>query len=672
MSLQEEELVSSHAGQPEQASSLLDQIMAQTRIQPGSEGYDVARQGVTAFIASILQSTASAEPVNKLAVDSMIADIDERISRQMDVIIHAPAFQQVESFWRSLKTMVDRVDFRENIKVNVLHVTKQELLEDFEFAPEIIQSGFYKHVYSSGFGQFGGEPIAAVLGAYEFKNTAPDMKLLQYVSAVGAMAHAPFLSSVSPEFMGLNSWTELPNIKDLYAIFEGPAYTKWRALRDSEDSRYLGLTAPRFLLRQPYSPTDNPVKNFNYYEDVSQNHEDYLWGNTAWMLACNIADSFAKYRWCPNIIGPQSGGAVKDLPVHLFETMGQIQAKVTATSDLIQLRQGDEIQIGRLMVRVHLNRGDIPHYDEEMATPETIVTNRDMLTDTLLSTEGTPHYPGMTHRHQLADTVVNGFSADPLQALQSESLITTGDPLSGIAAVRPSAPLSDPASNGGINTPFMDLPPIYASPGDRNDDVSAAEMAQRHLAVTPLLRGLGGSLTMSNSDDADDFLEEAGRTLQAAIKGLLDLQQQRNSLSDKHLRPLEDNPLRLNMDYATALDVMFAEGKSPVHLAAPAAVSESLRNVRRHEEANRAAIVESLRVLLDAFSPQNLLRRFMQYRRSHELRQPLDDAGAWQMYSHYYEELASDRQQGFEMLFNEVYAQVYDRVLREKQREPEA
>ncbi|HHU7423203.1 type VI secretion system contractile sheath domain-containing protein, partial [Escherichia coli] len=147
MSLQEEELVSSHAGQTDQASSLLDQIMAQTRIQPGSEGYDVARQGVTAFIASILQSTASAEPVNKLAVDSMIADIDERISRQMDVIIHAPAFQQVESFWRSLKTMVDRVDFRENIKVNVLHVTKQELLEDFEFAPEIIQSGFYKHVY---------------------------------------------------------------------------------------------------------------------------------------------------------------------------------------------------------------------------------------------------------------------------------------------------------------------------------------------------------------------------------------------------------------------------------------------------------------------------------------------------------------------------------------------
>ena len=348
------------------------------------------------------------------------------------------------------------------------------------------------------------------------------------------------------------------------------------------------------------------------------------------------------------------------------------QAKVAAASDLVQLRQGDEIQTGHLILRVHLNRGEMWHYDEEMATPETIVTNHDMLTDTLLSTNGTPEYPGMPQRHQLADTVVNGFSVDPLQALQSERLTTGNDPLAGIAPVRPSAPLSDPAVSGGINTPFMDLPSMYASPLAPEEDISPDEMAQRHLAVTPLLRGLGGSLTVHNTADADDFLEEAGRTLQATVKGLLELQQHRNSLSDKHLRPLEDNPLRLNMDYATALDVLFAEGKSPVHLAAPAAVSESLRNIRHHEEANRAAIVEALRVLLEAFSPQSLMRRFVQYRRSHELRKPLDDAGAWQMYCDYYDELASSRQQGFEMLFNEVYAQVYDRVLREKQREPQA
>ena len=240
------------------------------------------------------------------------------------------------------------------------------------------------------------------------------------------------------------------------------------------------------------------------------------------------------------------------------------QAKVAAASDLVQLRQGDEIQTGHLILRVHLNRGEMWHYDEEMATPETIVTNHDMLTDTLLSTNGTPEYPGMPQRHQLADTVVNGFSVDPLQALQSERLTTGNDPLAGIAPVRPSAPLSDPAVSGGINTPFMDLPSMYASPLAPEEDISPAEMAQRHLAVTPLLRGLGGSLTVHNTADADDVLEEAGRTLQATVKGLLELQQHRNSLSDKHLRPLEDNPLRLNMDYATALDVLFAEGKSPV------------------------------------------------------------------------------------------------------------
>ncbi|HCF6519022.1 TPA: type VI secretion system-associated FHA domain protein TagH, partial [Klebsiella pneumoniae] len=268
-----------------------------------------------------------------------------------------------------------------------------------------------------------------------------------------------------------------------------------------------------------------------------------------------------------------------------------------------------------------------------------IVTNRDRLVDILLTTEGQPEYPGMSRKHQMADTVVNSFSTDPLQVLQTESLTVAGSLFSNTPPGRSSSLLSGTARNNEIDTPFMDLPPIYAEPRDKDTPV---EMAQRHLAVTPLLRGLGCSLTVHNSKEADDFLEEVGRTLQAAIKGLLDLQQRRNSLSDKHLRPLEDNPLRLNMSYDSALDVMFAEGKSPVHLAAPAAVGESLRNIRHHDDANRAAIVESLRVLLDAFSPQSLIRRFVQYRRSHELRQPLDDAGAWQMYCNYYDELASD------------------------------
>ncbi|MNP41044.1 hypothetical protein D3C76_1347230 [compost metagenome] len=176
-------------------------------MMPGNDGYDVAKQGVAAFISSILDTGTNEEPINKLLVDRMIIELDKKLSAQMDEILHAKEFREIESSWRSLKLLVDRTDFRENIKINIMHATKEELLEDFEFSPEIIQSGFYKHVYSSGYGQFGGEPTAAIIGNYAFSNSTPDMKLLQYVSAVGAMAHAPFLSSVAPDFFGINSFT---------------------------------------------------------------------------------------------------------------------------------------------------------------------------------------------------------------------------------------------------------------------------------------------------------------------------------------------------------------------------------------------------------------------------------------------------------------------------------
>ncbi|MGF1908694.1 type VI secretion system contractile sheath large subunit [Vibrio kasasachensis] len=309
-------------------SSLLDEIMAQTRIAPSDEGYHVAKKGIAAFVENLIGSNQVGEPVNKSLVDQMLVELDKKISSQMDEILHQESYQQMESSWRGLKLFIDRTDFRENNKVDLLHATKDELLEDFEFAPETTQSGLYKHVYSSGYGQFGGEPTGAIIGNFAFTPSSADMKLLQYMGALGAMAHAPFISSVGPEFFGINSFEELPNIKDLKSTFEGPKYVKWRALRESEDARYLGLTAPRFLLRVPYDPIENPIRSFNYVENVSASHEHYLWGNTAFAFATRLTDSFAKYRWCPNIIGPKSGGAVEDLPVHTFESMGALQNKI--------------------------------------------------------------------------------------------------------------------------------------------------------------------------------------------------------------------------------------------------------------------------------------------------------------------------------------------------------
>lgn len=325
-----------------EVGSLLDAVVSQTKLTPADEGYDIAKQGVAAFIANILESGSTSEPVNKVLVDRMIAELDKKLSAQMDVILHNESLQQLESSWRGLKLLVDRTDFRENIKINLLHVTKEELLDDFEFSPEIVQSGFYKHVYSSNYGQFGGEPIAAIIGNYDFTASASDMKLLQYVGAVSTMSHAPFLSSVSAKFFGIDSYTEMSSIKELKAVFESPVYTKWRALRENEDSRNIGLTTVRYLSRLPYESDANPIRTFNYNEDVSQNHDHYLWGNSVFTLATRLTESFANYRWCPNIIGPQSGGAVDDLPVHLFESMGEIQAKIP-TETLITDRREFEL-----------------------------------------------------------------------------------------------------------------------------------------------------------------------------------------------------------------------------------------------------------------------------------------------------------------------------------------
>lgn len=322
--------------------ALLDQIMAQTKMEPTQEGYSIARKGVAEFIAEMLKSGDRAEPINKRLVDQMIVELDRKIGQQMDAVLHHPSLQQLESAWRGLKLLVERTDFRENIKIEVLHATKEELLEDFESSADITQSGLYKHVYSAGYGQFGGEPVGAMIGNYYFGPSTPDVKLLSYAASVGAMAHAPFITAAGHEFFNVDSYQELPNLKEVKDIFEGPRYAKWRSLRESEDARYLGLAMPRFLLRQPYDPLDNPVRSFNYNEGVSNSHNDYLWGNAAYLMATRVTESFAKYRWCPNIIGPQSGGAVEDLPVHLYEALGQLQAKIP-TEVLITDRKEFEI-----------------------------------------------------------------------------------------------------------------------------------------------------------------------------------------------------------------------------------------------------------------------------------------------------------------------------------------
>ena len=323
-------------------ASLLEDIVQATRLQPTDEAYSITRRGVEALLAQMLAPGRKAAKVSKAVVDDMIAEIDRKLGMQLDEVLHHKDFQKLESAWRSLKFLVDRTDFRENTKIEMINVSKADLLEDFEDAPEIPRSGLYKTIYTSEYGQFGGQPYGLLVGNYEFGPGPQDMKLLQYVAGVAGMAHAPFLAAVSPAFFGYSDFAALPTLKDIQSILEGPQYIKWQSFRETEDARYVGLTMPRFLLRLPYDPENAPVKSFNYRENVSGSHGDYAWGNTAFALASRVAESFAQYRWCANIIGPQGGGAVTDLPLHQFEAMGAIQTKIP-TEVLVSERREFEL-----------------------------------------------------------------------------------------------------------------------------------------------------------------------------------------------------------------------------------------------------------------------------------------------------------------------------------------
>ncbi|NVN91507.1 MAG: type VI secretion system contractile sheath large subunit [Desulfuromonadales bacterium] len=339
---QQHETADINQEQAVQQESLLDEIIQATRLKPADEAYSITRRGVEALISQLLEPGHESDRVSKAGLDDMIAEIDRKLSLQMDEILHHSEYKKLESAWRSLDFLVERTDFRENVKIEILHVTKDELLEDFEDAPEVVKSGLYKTVYTAEYGQFGGKPYGVLIGNYEFDAGPQDIRLLQHTAAVAAMSHTPFIAAASANFFGVDDYTTLPNLKDIKSIMEGPQYTKWQWFRDTEDARYVGLTLPRFLLRLPYGPETKPVKSFNYQESVSDTHDNYSWGNAAFAFVSRVGDSFSKYRWCANIIGPQGGGAVEDLPLHQYEAMGAIQTKIP-TEVLISERREFEL-----------------------------------------------------------------------------------------------------------------------------------------------------------------------------------------------------------------------------------------------------------------------------------------------------------------------------------------
>ena len=283
---------------------------------------------------------------NSALIDECLAELDEQIGLQLDAVLHHPVFQALESAWRGLQFLVDRTDFRSNIKIQVLDVSKQTLHQDFEDAPDLTQSGLFRLTYVDEYDMPGGEPIAAVISTFEFDHRAQDIALLRNLSKVAAAAHMPFIGAAAPTFFGKSSLDSVVSIRDLDAWFERADYLKWRNFRETEDARYIGLTLPRFLARLPYGPDTLPARMFNYTENIRElGPRAYLWTSAAFAFAVNLVRSFARNGWCVQIRGPQAGGLIEDLPIHAYELGGRL-GKISTEALIPETREHEFAELG--------------------------------------------------------------------------------------------------------------------------------------------------------------------------------------------------------------------------------------------------------------------------------------------------------------------------------------
>ncbi len=299
----------------------LDQIISDSRMTSTDQERQRARDLIQELVDQVLAGAVTVSRDLTASIDARVAEIDQLISEQLNAIMHAREFQRLESTWRGLHYLVTHSETSSMLKINIFNATKKELVKDFRSSSDFDQSALFKKVYEEEYGTFGGAPFAAMIGDFEFSRHPEDFYLLEQMSHVAAAAHAPFLSAAAPSLLGLETYTDIGKPRDLARAFDTLEYAKWRGFRESDDSRYVGLTLPRVLARLPYGPDTRPVEEFNYCEDVTgADHENYLWMNAAYALGVRLTHAFALYGWCAAIRGMEGGGLVDGLPTHTFKT----------------------------------------------------------------------------------------------------------------------------------------------------------------------------------------------------------------------------------------------------------------------------------------------------------------------------------------------------------------
>src|SRR5215813_1036863 len=302
--------------------SLLDQAISYTKqTEP-----DRAKELLKTLTEEALKGTVTYSKNLTVTFNKAIQLVDEKLSKQLNAIMHHASFTKLEGSWRGLHYLVMNSETSSQLRIKVMNVSKRDLYKDLSKAVEFDQSQTFKKIYENEFGTPGGEPYGALIGDFEFTNHPEDIELLGQMSNVAAASFAPFISAASPRLFGFNDFNELSKPRDLEKIFDSLEYAKWRGFRDSEDSRFVTLTMPRALARLPYGENTRPIDEFKYEEAPagargeakSMDHGDYCWMNAAYVMGTKMTDAFAKTGFCTTIRGAEGGGKVEGLPFHTF------------------------------------------------------------------------------------------------------------------------------------------------------------------------------------------------------------------------------------------------------------------------------------------------------------------------------------------------------------------
>ena len=316
----------------EAAPGLLDQILTNTKQTEPDRAQDL----VKTLVEQALAGTVTFDRNLTRTFDKAVKAIDAKMSQQLNAIMHDPKFLKLEGSWRGLHYLVQNSETGTSLKLRVLNMTKRELGRDLSRAIEFDQSQLFKKIYENEFGTPGGEPYGALIGDYEWTNHPDDLESLRLVSNIAAGAFAPFISAAGAGMFGFDSWTELSKPRDLAKIFDTVEFAKWRAFRDSEDSRFVNLVMPRVIARLPYGKNTKPLDEFDYEEAPvdargkaqAMDHESYCWSNAAYVMGARLTDAFAKTGFCTAIRGAEGGGKVENLATHVFTSDdGDLDAK---------------------------------------------------------------------------------------------------------------------------------------------------------------------------------------------------------------------------------------------------------------------------------------------------------------------------------------------------------